>query len=189
MMETVSKPLRRGLALAILLTVLVLAWTLVAAPLIDLSRDRRDDIAALSDQLARLQAIIARQPELQRRAAAAQAALGTEGGLWTGASPSEVAAGMQDRLRKVVAGNGGQLRSTALVAEANEHGFHRVTVHLSIAGVLATVQATLAAIEANRPAMFVESVAIHATGTAATDQPPALTMELDVSAYMPMAAT
>jgi len=187
MMDTVSTPLRRGLALAILVTVLVLGWTLLVEPLIDLSRNRREDIAALSDQLARLQAMISRQPELERRAASAQSALGAEGGLWTGASPAEVAAAMQDRLRKVVAGNDGRLRSTAMVSEANEHGFHRVTVHFSVEGVLATVQAMLGAVATARPALFVESMAVHATGAATTNHPPALTIELDVSGYMPMA--
>ena len=189
MTAAISPPLRRGLALAILLAVIVLGWTLVVAPLIDLATDRQSDIAALSDQLSSLQAVIARQPELERRAAAAQTALGAEGGLWTGASAAEVAAAMQDRLSKVIAAHGGRLHSTAVVAEANDHGFHRVTVHFGIEGVLDTVQATLDAIAAARPAMFVDSLALHATGTAVTTRPPTLTMELDVSGYMAMAGT
>jgi hypothetical protein len=91
---------------------------------------------------------------------------------------------MQDRLRKVVAASNGRLRSTAVVSEAMDHGFRRVTVHFSIEGVLATVQATLAAIQSARPAMFVESVAIHATTAGDARNPPALTMDLDVSGYM-----
>jgi hypothetical protein len=187
MTGAISLPLRRGLALAILLVVVVLTWTLAVAPLIDLSRGRWQDIAALSDQLAGLQAIIGRQPDLERREAAVQSALGAEGGLWTGAGAAEVAATMQDQLRKVIAGSDGQLRSTAVVAEANEHAFHRVTVHFSIEGTLDTVQKALAAVQAARPAMFVESIAIHATGAGGAEHPPQLTMDLDVSGYMTMA--
>lgn len=187
MMNTVSIPLRRGLALMLLLTVLVMGWRLAVQPVIDLSRERRQDIATLSDQLAHLQAIIVRRPELERRAVSQQRALGTEGGLWTAASAAELAAGMQNRLRQVIAGGNGQLRSTALVSQVNEHGFGRVTVHFSIEGVIGTVQATLAAIQASRPAIFVDSLAIHATGAGDAQTPPALTMELDVSAYMPVA--
>lgn|SRR5665213_3132721 len=184
MMTTVSMPLRRGLALVLLVTVLVVGWRLGVQPIIDLSLERRQDIAALSDQLAHLQAIIVRRPELEHRAALEQRNLGTEGGLWTEASAAEVAAGMQNRLRQVIAGGNGRLRSTALLSQANEHGFRRVTVHFSIEGVLGTVQATLAAIQASRPAMFVDSMAIHAAGAGDADTPPALTMELDVSGYM-----
>jgi hypothetical protein len=184
MMQSVSLPLRRALALALLLSVMVLGWTLAIQPLIDVSRDRREEIAALSDQLAQLTTIIGRRPELQRRAASDESALDAEGGLWTEGSAAEVAAGMQDRLRKVVAGSNGRLRSTAVVSEALEHGFHRVTVHFAIEGVLETVQATLAAVQAARPAMFVDSVAIHATGVGGGHEPPALTMDLDVSGYM-----
>jgi general secretion pathway protein M len=187
MMNTVSMPLRRGLALMILLTVLVMGWRFAVQPIIDLSFDRQQDIATLSDQLAHLQAVIVRRPELERRAVLEQRTLGTEGGLWADASAAEVAAGMQNRLRQVIAGADGRLRSTALLSQANEHGFGRVTVHFSIEGVLATVQATLAAIQASRPAMFVDSVAIHATGAGDAQTPPALTMELDVSGYMPAA--
>jgi len=186
-MDSVARPLRRALALAILLALLAAGWTLIAEPLIGLSRDRREDIAALQDQLAGLRAILARQPDLERRAAAGDDALAAQGGLWTGATAAEVAASMQARLRDAAAGSAGRLRSTALVSEANEHGFHRVTVHVSIEGTLETLQATLAAVEAARPAMFVESMAIHATATGGYDRPPGLATELDVSGYMRMA--
>jgi general secretion pathway protein M len=187
MMGAVSLPLRRGLALAILLVIVALAWTLAIAPLVDLSRARWQDIAEMSGQLARLQAIIGRQPELVRRAAAAQDALTAEGGLWSGDSAAEVAAAMQDQLRKVIGGSGGQLRSTAVVSEANEHQFHRVTVHFTIVGVLDTVQKTLAAVQSARPAVFVDNVAIHATEAAGAARPAELTMDLDVSGYMAVA--
>jgi hypothetical protein len=184
MMDSVSRPLRRLLALTILLAVLVVGWSAVIEPLIDLSRARREEIAGLADQLGRLRAIIGRQPELEQRAAAAGTALTAEGGLWAGSSTAEVAAGMQDRLRKVIADNAGRLRSTAVVGEANEHGFHRVAVHFSIDGTLDTIQATLATAQAARPAMFVDSVAIHATGADDPGHPPALSMELDIVGYM-----
>jgi hypothetical protein len=183
-MRTVSRPLRSTLALAILLSLLVAGWNFLVQPLIDLSHDRREEIAGLSDQLSRLQAIIAREPELARRAAAEQAALQVEGGLWPGTSPAEVAASMQDQLRRAVADAAGRVRSTALASEAKEHGFYRVTAHFSIEGTLETLQATLGASENARPALFLETLAVHTNGAGDADKPPALTMELDVSGYM-----
>jgi hypothetical protein len=52
--------------------------------------------------------------------------------------------------------------------------------------MLDTVQKTLAAVQSARPAMFVESVAIHAADAAGAARPPELTMDLDVSGYMAM---
>jgi hypothetical protein len=183
MTTSISRPVRRVVAVVILLAVLMLGWLAVIEPLIDLSRDRRAEIAQLSEQLGLLRAMITRQPELVRRAAAEQAALEAEGGLWTGSSAAEVAAGMQDRLRQVITQNAGRLHSTAIVSQADEHGFRRVTVHFSIEGTLDTVVATLTAIEAARPGMYVDAMAVHATGTGGVEDPPGIMLDLDVTGY------
>jgi hypothetical protein len=183
-MQSISMPLRRGLALALLLTVIVLGWTLAIQPLVDLSRDRRDDIAALSDQLAHLKSTspAARMSNAARRPTRPR---------WTpkadcGPRPARprLPPACRTGCTKVAAASNGQLRSTAVVSEALDHGFRRVTVHFGIEGVLDTVQATLAAIQSARPAMFVDSLAIHATTSGDARNPPGLTMDVDVSGYM-----
>jgi len=192
MMARLPRPARRGIALGVLALVVAAAWVLVAQPLIDLSASLFVEIGTLSERVAMQRAIIARTPALQRRAAADRGALDATGGLWRPTSAAELAAGMQERLRPAIAGTGGRLRSTAVVAEAEEHGMRRVTVHFSIQGSLQTIQAALAATEAARPAMFVLATTIHAAGTNAMMDPagpPPLTMEMDVSGFMPGPAT
>ncbi len=180
-----SPLLRRALALAILATCVALAWTLVAAPLIGLSRDRQADIAIASEQLRHLDALIARQPVLDRRAATLDARVAATGGFWSGPSAAVIAAGVQDRLRQVVAASGGRVESSADAGETAEHGFRKLTVRFAIRGPLATVQRALEAVAGATPALFVEHLVITAPADARDPaHPPMLDIDLTVSGYM-----
>jgi len=180
---SLSSPIRRTLALGILALLCLSVWSLVIGPLIDLSRDRRSDIAALTEQLGRFDAVVARKPELERQAASLQAQLAAAGGFWDGASPAAIAAGIQDRLRTAV--GGGRVKSTSEANETAEHGFRKVTVRFGIEGTIETVQQTLGAVAAAAPALFVDGFMI--TGPAnetARERPPVLNLDLNVAGYM-----
>jgi Type II secretion system (T2SS), protein M subtype b len=182
---SISPPFRRTLALAILALVCLFAWSLLIEPLIDLSRDRQSDIRALSEQLDRLEAVIARKPELELRAGSLQAQLAAAGGFWDGASPAAIAAGIQDRLRTAVSGSGGRVKSTSEGNEAADHGFRKVTVRFGIEGTIETVQQTLSAVTAAAPALFVDGFTVTApTNEAMRDHPPVLNLDLNVAGYM-----
>ncbi|HEX3524931.1 MAG TPA: type II secretion system protein GspM [Stellaceae bacterium] len=182
---TLSPPVRRALALAILGLVCLAVWSLAIGPLIDLSSDRRSGIRALSEQLDRLEAVVTSKPELERRAGSLQAQLAAMGGFWDGTSPAAIAAGIQDRLRAAVAGSGGRVKSTSEANEAAEHGFRKVTVRFGIEGTIATVQQTLAAVATTAPALFVDGFMIAAPASeTARDRPPVLNLDLNVAGYM-----
>ena len=182
---TLSRPVRRALALAILALIGLFAWSLVIGPLIDLSRDRQSDILALTEQLDRLEAVITSKPELERQAGSLQAQLGTAGGFWDGASPAAIAAGIQDRLRAAVVGGGGRVKSTSEGNEAAEHGFRKVTVRFGIEGTIETMQQTLAAVATTSPALFVDGFTVAgAANEGARDRPPVLNLDLNIAGYM-----
>jgi hypothetical protein len=180
---SLSPLMRRALALAILLALLLLVWTAAVEPLIGLGSERRADIAALSARLAHLDTIVARRPELERQAHRREAQLAAAGGLWRGTSATAVGAAVQDRLGKAVAAGNGRVDSSSQAHETVEHGFRKITVHLSIEGPLDTVTRTLAAIETARPALFADGLTIAAPETTAGG-PPLLHFELDVSGYL-----
>jgi hypothetical protein len=182
---SLSPPIRRVLALAILGLVCLFAWSLAIGPLIDLSHDRQSDIAALREQLDRLEAVVIRKPELERQAGSLQTQLAAVGGFWDGTSPAAIAAGIQDRLRAAVVDGGGRVKSTSEANEAAEHGFPRVTVRFGIEGTIETVQKTLGAIAAGAPALFVEGFTITAPANeTARDYAPVLDLDLNVAGYM-----
>jgi hypothetical protein len=181
----VAPRVRRGLALSILLGLLLVAWEGVISPLIDLPRDRQGQIDALSEELDGLRTMTARRPELERQAAAVQRQLAAEGGFWSGASAAAMAASVQDRLRQVVIGSGGRVKSTSEGRQNSASGFHEITIRFSIEGTLETVQKTLAAIETSTPALFVNGLTIAAPPDhAARDRPPVVNLDLDVTGYM-----
>jgi hypothetical protein len=182
---SLSPPIRRALALAILALVCLVAWSLAIGPLIDLPRDRQSDILALSEQLDRLEAVSDRKPELERQAGSLQAQLAATGGFWDGASPAAIAAGIQDRLRAAVIGSGGRIKSTSEANEAAEYGFRKTTVRFGIEGTIETVQQTLAAVAATTPALFVDGFTVAAPANeTARDHPPVLNLDLNVAGYM-----
>ncbi len=169
---------------------LLAGWFLVLSPLIDLALERNADIVTMSDRLAHLRAIAARGTTFQKREQALQAELAAEGGFWQGASSAVVAASVQDQLRHVVTDSGGVVRSTSELRGGTEREARTVRVRFRIAGTLETVQKTLDSIQTMRPALFVDAFSIIGSdGPIDQAKPPMLDLDLEVSAYMPMART
>jgi hypothetical protein len=174
------------MALTILVAVLMAGWFLVAAPLIGLVTDRQTDIAAMADRLTHLRAVIARVPALKRREQVLQAQFSAEGGFWKGPSAAAVAASVQDRLRQVVTGSGGLVKSTSETRPTSEHDTRIVRLRFRIEGTLDTVQSTLAAIQTMRPSLFVDALSIVGSeGPVDPAKSPVLDLDLEVSGYMP----
>lgn len=185
MSEQMRRLLGRTAALALVASVPVALWLLVAGPLVDLVREREAEIEGLADRLAGQRMLIARRPELERREQALRTRLAMEDGFWTGASAAAVAAAIQDRLRAVVQAADGAVRSASQPRGTAEDGFTAMRLQFRIAGSLDTLQRTLAAIETARPALFVESLVVTSAGGRATDPtPPLLEMDLEVTFYL-----
>ncbi|HEV2099518.1 MAG TPA: type II secretion system protein GspM [Stellaceae bacterium] len=179
-----SPMMRRTVALAILVTLIALFWLTALRPLLGLALDRRSDITELSEQITRLDGLIARRSGLQQRLLGGKTQLTTVGGFWNGASPAAIAAAVQDRLREAVVAGGGQITSTSEAHEGAEYGFRKITVHFSIEGTLNTMVKTLAAIETSRPALFADNFTVVAQENATERKgPPILDLDLDVSGY------
>ena len=171
------------LALAILACLLLLAWSLVAEPVLALSADRRADIAALSDRLERVQAIAARRPALERRAQQSSSQLLTQGMLWSGPSRTAVTSKMLDLLRSAATQGGGQVASSSELDNHAEAGFDRFGVRLRVEGPMNAILSVLAAVDAAQPALFVDTLMLTAGDAGTRDRPPQLGMELAVVGY------
>src|SRR5690349_23963033 len=91
---------RRALALAILGCLGLLVWSAAIWPVIQLIEDRHAEIAALAEQLDRLNAILSRKPAMERQAVEVTQNFAALGGVWTGGSATVVAARIQDYVRQ-----------------------------------------------------------------------------------------
>jgi len=175
----------RTLALAVLFCMFLLGWFFLASPLIDTVSERQREIETLQARAASLKATIARIPELERRGRAAKAALDAAGRIWVGASDAAIAATLQDQLRQAVAKSDGTVKSTSYLGAATaDKDLQTIRIRLSADGTLETLQHTLAAVEAARPPMFVESMMITAPGQFPSDKPPVLALDVEISAFM-----
>ncbi len=176
--------LRRLLAVAILLLLPVVVWVAVAQPLIGVVVDRQAQIDTLSERLIRLRAAIRRIPALELNETAARARLEAAGGIWTETNEASMAAIMQDRLRQAVSSSNGIVKSTSHLRGGTEKDLQVVRIRFNIEGTLDTVQQTLAAIAAARPAMFVDTMTVAAPASFTPDKPPLLGLDIEVIGYL-----
>lgn len=184
-MASLSAPVQRFLALAILAIVFVLGWQLVLSPLAGLARDREADIVSLASQLEHLNALAARRPGLDRQASLLQAQISSDG-LWTGSSTAAVTVAIQEKLRPAVTAGNGRLKSTSEAGVTVVHGLRQVGLRLSVDGTVSTLQKLLEGVETASPALFVDSITATTSGVGpAADRPPVLSLELTVVGYMP----
>jgi len=185
MNRTLSAASSRALALLLVVALPVILWLGIVTPLVGAVTDRQEEIATLSDRVMRLQAMIARIPDLKRRDHDLQDRLEAEGGIWVAASEAVVSARMEEILRKTVNAGRGVVKSSSQLRGAQEQGFIIVRVRFSIDGTLETLEKTLAAIDDARPSMFVDSFTIVAPATMPPpDRPPVLSLDVEVMGYM-----
>lgn len=185
MIESLSKPVRRLLAIAILVALPLLAWTLIGAPLIGMVRDRQATIEGQADRLARLQEVISRIPALQATTREMAEHLATEGSIWEEKSDAVVTAKMEKLMRGVVEQNGGVLSRSVLLPVKTERDFRMVRIQFKISGTLQTIEQTFRGISEAEPVLFVDAFRIAVPANPAPpDQPPVLDLDVEVMGYL-----
>ncbi len=184
MLQEVSPPLRKALALALLLALLSLAWTALVGPLLAGYRQDLATAAQLRSAIARAQAAPRDPAALRERLEQARAEQAESAGFLRAGSESLAAAELQDLLRSAATEAGGTVRSTQVLDGRDEEGFRRVTVRVQVALGIAGFQEMLHAVEGGTPYLFVD-------GLSATVRPPGprtregeLEVRMDVSGYV-----
>lgn len=193
MKERVSLPIRRALAIAILLALVSVVLSGIIQPLLD---DYREAKASVD----RLEAAVQRSHVSDRDVARVQAELAvlkkrqaSAGGFLQGTNESIAAAQLQDRLKTSVEGAKGELRSTQSLPSRDDGNFRRVTVRAQISLSLAALQRAFYDLESSSPFLFLDNVIIRARSVpqdrnkVAQDpvgQDPVLDVSFDLSGYM-----
>lgn len=162
MMHAVSPPLRRALALTLLALVLATGWSAIIEPLLA-EWQRQDMEAAQSSRLlAGYRRLAARRAELEREWQAAQEAVPARQGLMEGGDATLLAAMLQSRIKQIVEGNGGQVRSMQILPQARESDFEKVGIQMDFAIASGGLAAALHEIETARPYLFIEALSLRA---------------------------
>jgi general secretion pathway protein M len=157
-----SLPVRRLLAVGLLLVAIMLVWTMLVAPLAELYEAERADTERMAlavekspvrdEDLARLRRDVQLLKERQDAAA----------GLLQAASEAIAGAQLQNRLKEVVGAAQGELRSTQTLPSRDDGNFRRITVRGQLSLSLAALQQVLYTLEAASPYLFLDNVAVQA---------------------------
>lgn len=190
MIDSLSRPIRRALALAILVAIPLLLWLVVVSPLSGMVAERRAAIATQLDRMERLNEVIARIPALKAQDQALADRLKTQGDVWVESSDAVVSAKMESIVRGLVEQNGGSLSSSSPLATTEAQEFRIVRLRFTISGPLDTVVKTLEGVARAKPALFVDGFKIEIPANATPpDKPPELNLDIEVQAYLQQAST
>jgi general secretion pathway protein M len=188
MKEQISLPLRRALALAILLALVSVAFSGIVQPLLDDYRETRASVDRLEATLQRGHAGERERAQLQTELAALRKRQSSTGGVLQGTNESIAAAQLQDRLKASIEGAKGELKSTQMLPARDDGKFRRITVRAQVSLKMAALQRALYDVESAAPFLFLDNVSIRVRSSPRdrdqAAQDPVLDVSFDLSGYI-----
>jgi general secretion pathway protein M len=156
--------LSRTLAVVLLGIALLGAYRLIIAPLVIAYRDGQSRIEQAKELLQRYEALAEQRSLLADRLAEQQERAASAAGYLTGPSDALAAAELQDRVKSVVEGAGGELRSTQILpAEELEADldFRRTTLRVHFVVTIEGLEETLYELETGQPYLIIDDVTVR----------------------------
>lgn len=154
----------RMLALCLLAFVLFGGYVLVAVPLINAYEENAAAIERAETLLQRQHALAAQQPQLRERLEEEREQADALSGYLEGPSDALAAAELQDLVKEVVEGSGGELRSTRILpaedVEASP-GTRRTTLRVQMMVNIEGLGEILHALEAGQPYVLIDELSIR----------------------------
>jgi hypothetical protein len=182
---------RRAAALLLLLALLLGAGALIAVPFYKLHEHYDSALESLQFRFAKLRTVAAQRPETEKALAAVKSENPARFFL-KNTAPNLAGSELQDIVRAAVEKGGARLTSVQVAAPKEEGRFRQIVLNVQIIGNIGTLQKTLYALESSLPYVFVDLLRVNSTqfrgSRVAPGLEPEVTVQLDVSAYAPMAA-
>ena len=160
--------LSRALALTLLGSILVGAYVLVIAPVVEVYRTTDDAIEIAEALLQRHWALAAQRSELSARLEEEKEQAAAIAGYLEGSSDALAAAQLQDRVKGVVETAVGELRSTQILpAEAvgTKPGTRRATLRIQMVVAIDGLAEILYDLESGQPYVLIDELAVRSQRT------------------------
>ena len=183
--------LSRTLALVLLALALLGGFRLVVAPLMAAFQDNAARIEEAETLLQRYLALAEQRPAMSDRLAEQQELAASAAGYLEGPSDA-LAAAQQDRVKSVIEGAGGELRSTQIlpaVATDGDAGIRRAALRVQFGVTIAGLAETLYELESGQPYLLIEQLTVREQRTRRRrrDEPEteaSLDVSLELSGYL-----
>lgn len=186
-----SRQSRRAAALGLLFVLLLGASALIAVPFYKLHEHYDAALEALQFRYGKLQNVAVQKPETLKALAAVKNENSAKFFL-KNTAPNLAGSELQDLVRAAVEKGGARLTSVQIAAPKDEGRYRQIVLNVQVLGNIAALQKTLHAIENSTPYVFVDMMRINSTQfrgarvTAGVE--PEVTVQMDLSAYAPVAA-
>jgi len=162
MRDVLSPPLKRALAVAILIGLIGGIYYGVVRPLLDNYNDKRAAIEQMQDNLARYQRAARDLAPRQAELAALKQRQSAQDGFLQGANDTLVAAQIQNRIKSVADATKGELRSTQVLPSQDEGKLRRITVRGQMSTSLTGALRVFHGLESASPLLFIDNVDMRA---------------------------
>ena len=151
---------RRGQALALALTLLVLAtlWLGLLAPMLDWYADRTVILSQQRVLASRMAVIAAMTPALQGQLAAAGASAPRSAAVFGGATDAIAGAALQQTVQDMAARGGAIILSAEMLPPAAAGAYKRIAVHVQVSAPWPILVSLLEAILTGTPHMVVDDM-------------------------------
>ena len=184
--------LSRTLALGLLALALLGGFRLVVAPLMAAFQDNAARIEDAEILLQRYLALAEQRQAMSNRLAEQQELAASAAGYLEGPSDALAAAQLQDRVKSVIEGTGGELRSTQIlpaVAVEGDAGIRRAALQVQFAVTIEGLAETLYELESGQPYLLIEQLTVREQRTRhrRRDEPETeanLDISLELSGYL-----
>lgn len=150
----------KSAAILLLALCLILAWLVIAAPIVSVFTERSAKIEMLEQKLARQEALILSAPALESQLRLYRSAGGDQ--FFRSTSGSEALASMQRDVLKIVREVGLEVKSTQSRPEANSGERTKISFQLNLSGESKNLARLLQNIEGHTPFIDIDNIVIRA---------------------------
>lgn len=152
---------RRKAALGILAALVALLLVVVGIPLWLAHRHYDEALEDIDKRLVRYERLAASRPALEKKLEAVRA-MGSRKYFLKANAASLSAAENQERVRRLIEGNGGRLISVQPAAAREEGRFRQVSITLQANATIGALRRILHQIETSEPYLFVDTLTVRA---------------------------
>jgi len=176
-----SPPVRRGLAVAILLVLVAALYFGVVQPLVDSYLADRQKIAQLKDAVARYRRAAEELPAREAELAALARDPASAAGFLQGTNDTLMATQIQNRIKSLSDAAKVDLRTSQVLPSAEEGKLKRIAVREQLTGTIGGILAVFHGLEsAAAPSLFLDNLSMRTRPVATRPNAPAADAVIDV---------